>query len=485
VALLKAESHFLDRSEEKIKEMTMNTPHSIETHVNGASALLRLASTAQTFPTSATLAINEAVAKRRAAGREIIHLGFGEAAFPLHPLLKTALAEAATHTSYAPVLGIPALRQAIAAYLVRTRGMTCSADQIVVGPGSKPLLYALLHILEGDVLLPTPSWVSYAPMTHLVGRRVIHLQTEPDDHHRLTPQALSQAMIQARRDGADPRVLLVNTPSNPTGSMFNRADVEALARWAREAGVTLISDEIYAELAHGWREHISPACFYPEGCIVTGGLSKTFSAGGWRLGYAALPPTTAGNEAMAALRALASEIWSATATPLQEAALAAFIPNASVERYVRQSARVHGYVAGQLYDALARLGVPCPRPDGGFYLYPDFSPWRPTLLEWGIRTSQELAHYLLEEWDIATLPGSVFNEEPLALRLRLSTSLLCEPENAASEEEREAALWRMLDQAEALVPTGMNQPGMLSLPALERAQARLTEVIHALERHRT
>ena len=122
----------------------MSTTHSKETHTP-----LRLASAAHTLPTSATLSMNEAVAKRRAAGRETIHLGFGEAAFPLHPLLKIALAEAATHTGYAPVLGIPALRQAIAAYLTRTRGITCSADQIVVGPGSKPLLYALLQIAKG------------------------------------------------------------------------------------------------------------------------------------------------------------------------------------------------------------------------------------------------------------------------------------------------------------------------------------------------
>jgi aspartate aminotransferase len=462
----------------------MHTTQSKDTHTNEMPAYvpLCLASSARTLPTSATLAINEAVAKRRAAGRETIHLGFGEAAFPLHPLLKTALTEAATHTSYAPVLGIPALRQAIAAYLTHMRGATYAADQVVVGPGSKPLLYALLQILEGDVLLPVPSWVSYAPIAHLAGRRVIDVQTGLDDHHRLTPQALSHAMTQAHRDGADPHILLVNTPSNPTGGMFDRADVEALANWAREAGITLISDEIYAELAHGWREHISPARFYPEGTIVTGGLSKAFSAGGWRLGYAALPPTTAGNEAMAALRALASEIWSTTATPLQEAALAAFTPNVSVEQYVRRSALVHGYVAGQLHDTITRLGVPCPRPAGGFYLYPDFSPWRPALLERGISTSQELAHYLLEKWDIATLPGSVFNEEPLALRLRLSTSLLCEPEYAASEEEREAALWRILDQAETLVPTGVEQQCMLTFPALERAKARLTEVIHALDK---
>ncbi len=150
---------------------------------------LRLVPGAQSLAPSATLAMNEAVALRRSQGRETIHLGFGEASFPLHPLLHTALSRAAKHTGYAPVLGLSALRQAIAEYLARTRGLTFSPDQIVVGPGSKPLLYALLHILEGDLLLPVPSWVSYAPQARLAGRRVIEVQTDPGDHHRLTPQA--------------------------------------------------------------------------------------------------------------------------------------------------------------------------------------------------------------------------------------------------------------------------------------------------------
>src|SRR5258706_10890262 len=265
------------------------------------------------------------------------------------------LPASATQTGYAPVLGIPALREAIAAYLSRTRGVEISAEQVAIGPGSKPLLYTLLQILEGDVLLPLPSWVSYGPMARLAGRKVIGVQTDEHDRHRLTPQTLSQAMEQARQEGADPRILLVNTPSNPTGGMFDFADVEALALWARETGITLISDEIYAELAHGWREHVSPARFYAKGCIVTGGLSKAFSAGGWRLGYAVLPATMAGKNAMNALRALASAIWSSAASPIQEAALMAFSANASVEQYVRHSALVHGYVAGQLHDTLTRL----------------------------------------------------------------------------------------------------------------------------------
>lgn len=448
-----------------------------ETPLVSSVAPLGLAAMTQQFAPSATLAMNEAVAQRRVAGRATIHLGFGEATFPLHPLLQSALADAATHTGYAPVAGIAALRQAIAEYLSRTRGLNYSSDNIIVAPGSKPLLYALLHILEGDVLLPVPSWVSYAPQARLAGRRVIDVATDPHDSHRLTPQALTEALAGACKEGANPRILIVNSPSNPTGSMFERADVEAYTAWARKEGITVISDEIYAELAHGWREHVSPARFYAEGCIVTGGLSKAFSAGGWRLGYAALPPTPAGKQAVTALRTLASEIWSAASTPVQEAGIVAYMPNAELETYVQRSASVHGYVTGQLYTTLTHLGVQCPRPAGAFYLYPDFAPWRAVLNEKGIHSSQELAHYLLDEWDIATLPGIVFGEEPESLRLRLATSMLYNPEGTYSLEERDTQLWQLLAQADTLPPSNETNKAALPLPALARAQAQFTELV--------
>jgi len=438
---------------------------------------LGLTDATSTIATSPTLAINEAVAKRRAEGQDIIHLGFGEASFPLHPLLQTALTEAAKHTAYTPVLGIPTLREAIASYLTRTRQLTCSGKQIAVGPGSKPLLYALLQVLEGDLLLPVPAWVSYAPQAKLAGRKVIDVETDPSDYHRITPQKLTEALDAARINGADPRILLVNTPSNPTGSMFSKEDAKAIALWAREEGITLISDEIYAELAHGWREHTSPARFYPEGTIVTGGLSKAFSAGGWRLGYAMVPPTEQGLHLMNALRSLGSEIWSSASTPVQEAAVVAFSPDSEIEDYVRSSARIHGYVASWLYETFKEMGIPCPRPAGAFYLYPDFSPWRQALLKHGVSTSEELALYLLNEWNIATLPGSAFGEQPEALRLRLATSMLYNPDTTATENERAAALWELLAQADQLPAQYQVGEPQLSLPALDRVQVRFTEVI--------
>ncbi len=448
----------------------------------GVSGPLGLNSAATNAPVSATLRMNEAVAARRAAGQRTIHLGFGEASFPLPSLLREELGRAATRTEYAPVLGIPALRSAIATYLMRTRSLAATPTTVAVGPGSKPLLYALMCALAGDVLLPTPAWVSYGPQARLTGKRVFAVATDPADCHRLTRASLTVALRDARAAGADPRLLVVNTPSNPTGGMFAAADAEQLALWARSEGITILSDEIYAELAHGWRPHVSPAQFYPEGTIVTGGMSKAFSAGGWRLGYAVAPATPDGARLMSVIRSLASELWSSAATPLQQAAVAAFTVDAAMERYVQRSARIHAHATARLHAALVAAGARCPQPAGAFYLYPDFAPWREQLAARHITTSAELANHLLEQWDTATLPASDFGEAPDALRLRLATSLLYTPVDV-SPAEQEAILSGLLEQADDL-PADNSQDApnkrQLHLPALDEAAARLTEFASSL-----
>jgi aspartate/methionine/tyrosine aminotransferase len=440
---------------------------------------------------SPTLEINEAIAARRAAGRDVLHLGFGEASFPLPPKLRTALADSATRTNYEPVVGIPELRATIAEYLGRTRGLDISAAQVIIAPGSKPLLFALMQVLAGDVLAPAPAWVSYAPQARLAGRRLLIVATDPEDAHRLTPRALDEALARGRHDGADPRILIINSPSNPTGGMFTRADVEAVADWARRNGVTILSDEIYAELAHGWRPHISPALFYPEGTVVTGGLSKTYSVGGWRLGYAVVPDGETGSMLLSALRALASEIWSSTSGPIQAAAVVALSPDTELATYVRRSARLHGYTTGRLRQALVELGISCPRPAGAFYLYPDFAPFQEVLGTRGITTSETLARYLLDECDIATLPGTAFGDRPEALRLRLATSLVyARPTPTAStEEERETALWALLERTDDLTPdqfggalgTTTTATGNIELPLLDAVEERFAAFVRSLE----
>jgi aspartate/methionine/tyrosine aminotransferase len=452
----------------------MRLPRARQRTDESATDPLVLNNAAAGAPVSATLRMNEAVAARRAAGQRTIHLGFGEASFPLPIHLREELARAATHTEYAPVLGLPQLRAAIASYLTRTRSLNANAATIVVGPGSKPLLYALMCALAGDVLLPTPSWVSYAPQARLAGKRVFCVDTDPFDRHRLTRESLDGALRTARATGGDPKLLVVNTPSNPTGGMFAADDAEQIALWARNEGFTILSDEIYAELAHGWRAHSSPARFYPEGTIVTGGMSKAFSAGGWRLGYAALPATAAGERLMAAVRSLASELWSSAATPLQQAAIAAFTFDDAMERYVRRSARVHAHAVARLRAALVATGVQCPRPAGAFYLYPDFAPWRAQLATHGVTNSAQLANHLLERWDIATLPASDFGEAPDALRLRLATSLLYVPADTAPADQ-ETILNELLEQADELSMDDVSGGARLALPALDEAAARLAK----------
>jgi aspartate aminotransferase len=449
---------------------------------SGRSQPLGLTPTVRSLPVSATLRMNELVAARTAAGQETIHLGFGEASFPLLPQLREALAAGASSTAYPPVLGFPALRAAVAGYLERTRGLQVAAEQVGIGPGSKPMIYALLQVLEGDVLLPAPSWVSYAPQARLLGKRILPVPADPANHLRLSPDALRGAMARARHAGADPRILVANTPSNPTGGMLAEEDVATLTDWAREQRITIISDEIYAELAHGWRPHVSPARLYPEGTIVTGSISKAFSAGGWRLGYAVVPAGPAGQQVLSAARAVASEIWSGASGPMQVAATAAYRPDPETERYVRRSARLHAFVTGRLRAALVLQGVLCPRPAGGFYLYPDFAPWREALSARGIGTGMALARHLLDDFGVATLPASEFGEPPEALRLRLATSKLFEPEGAVSAQAREAWLWSLLAAADALGddPGAAMLPDTLRLPALERAVQRLGDFIQVL-----
>jgi len=431
---------------------------------------LHLTLHAQNLHFSPTLAIDELVVKKKLINSDILHMGFGESTMPLHPLLKKALSDAATYTRYGPVRGLSELRVAIAEYLNRTRKIQCTSDQIVIGPGSKSLIYAILRLLEGDVLLPNPSWVSYAPIARLGGKKAILVQTDPSDHHTLSKHILTQTLTAAIKNGANPKILLINSPDNPTGTMFEENTVKEIATWAKENGISLISDEIYAELSHGWRKHVSPYLYYPQGCIITGGMSKTFSAGGWRLGYIVLPKTDKGEKVIDAIRAFGSEVWSTTATPIQKAAVFAYKPNNSIEDYIANSAAAFGYVTEQLYKTFQTLDLPCPRPAGGFYLYPDFSKWRKILAQHNVHTGKDLSHYLLDVWNIATLSASAFNEDPFTLRLRLSTSGLCEPEVYDNPQKREEKLWEILDQ--------VHKKNFNSLfPVLTKAQERWSLVI--------
>ena len=197
-----------------------------------------------------------------------------------------ALKENAHQKDYLAVKGLPELRETIVKYWKRTQNLNYTADNIMISPGSKELLFLLQLVYYGDLVIPSPSWVSYAPQAMIVERRVNWVKTHPENDWRLTAESLDALCA---KDPERPRTLILNYPSNPTGATYSEGHLKAIAKVARKYSVILLSDEIYGELNHENR-HVSMARFYPEGTIISSGLSKWCGAGGWRLGVFTFPP---------------------------------------------------------------------------------------------------------------------------------------------------------------------------------------------------
>jgi len=272
---------------------------------------------------SATLSLNEQVRQMWDDGRDIFHLGFGESRFPVHPKIAQALKENVQRRSYLPALGLKELRETIAAYYQNKFQINVSADRVVIGPGSKSLIYALLLALGEEIILTQPSWVSYAPQAHLLGKPVTWVPLSPENNYVLDINVLEQKITESQQNWGNPEVLVINSPMNPTGTMMPPKKIEDLADFARDQGLMVLSDEIYALTTYGEIPHASIAQFYPEGSVILGGLSKHLSLGGWRFGVAILPPGRAGKAIAQAMQNIASSIWSCVTAPVQYAALVA------------------------------------------------------------------------------------------------------------------------------------------------------------------
>lgn len=374
---------------------------------------------------SATLAINEETERLRAGGRPVLPLGFGEAGLPVHPSLVEALSRAAGHASYGPVVGIEDLRTAAAGYWDR-RGVPTDPSQVVAGPGSKPLLYALLQAIGGTIALPRPSWVSYAAQASLLGLPVVGVPTLPGEGGVPDPERLEAEAVHARRAGARMRAVVLTLPDNPTGTLASVATVRAVCEIAHAHDMWVISDEIYRDLVHdSERPFLSPAEVIPDQTVVTTGLSKTLALGGWRIGVARFPGSKRGARLGSEVAMIASEIWSAPAQPVQRAAAWALTEPECLRERVRLSRVLHGRVARAVAAEFRAVGAVLPSPQAGFYLYPDLGEHRDLLRSSrGIDSGPALATALLEGPGIATLPASAFGEPEDALRLRVATSRL-------------------------------------------------------------
>lgn len=385
---------------------------------------------------ASNLALDEHIRDRIRRGEPIVHLGFGESQIPPFPGLVQRLTEGATLTGYGPVAGRRAPREAAAGYFSRRR-LPTSAGDVVLAPGSKPLLLAIVAATPGDVILPAPAWVTYAPQARLLGRRPIGVPIAAAIGGVPDPDLLPDAIAAARADGADPRLLILTSPDNPTGTTADPATIRRLAEIAEDEDLLIVSDEIYRDVIFDpAMPYLSPAEVVPHRCVVVTGLSKSLALGGWRIGAARFPNDPVGSALRHRVTGAASQIWSNAAGPMQHVAAYAFSEPPDLVAHREASTRLHGAVALAAHRAFLAAGARARVPTGGFYVYPDFADLAEPLGRLGVTDSAGLEQFLLQTLGIAVLGGHHCGDDPSALRFRAATSLLY----GASDEERWAAL---------------------------------------------
>jgi aspartate aminotransferase len=401
---------------------------------------LRLSELARGVAHSGTMAADERMQALRAAGRDIVSLGAGQLDFDTPAPIAEAGREAIARgrTRYTPVAGTVGLRRAVRAKFEHENGLRYAEDEVIVGAGAKSVIYhALLALVDpGDVVVvPSPAWPSYASMVTLAGGRVQDAPLAAADAYRPDAGGLRAALAAA---GGRARGVILNSPHNPTGAVLSAARIAELAAVAREAGLWVISDEIYEHLVYeGAFASVAAAEGMRERTLTVNGVSKGFAMTGWRIGYGGGPA-----ELVRAMESLQSHTSGNPSSVSQEAAEAALrLSVAGDPALAAERVRVHEALLARrdlVCRALAGVpGVTLVRPAGAFYVFADVSRhFGRTLGGRAIAGSADLAHHLLEHAGVAVVAGALFGDDRC---LRISF--------AASPEELDVALRRL---AEAL-----------------------------------
>jgi len=366
------------------------------------------------LPVSATLDINEKSNRLIAEGKQIYKFGLGQSPFPVPQVVVNELRNNAHQKDYLPVRGFQPLRDAIASYLNKSHNLNFSGEDIIVGPGSKELMFIIQLVYYGDLLISTPSWVSYAPQAEIIGRHVYWIKTSEDNKWLLTAEELDRF---CKDDPTRPRLLILNYPNNPTGLTYTKDELKSIAEVAKKYNLIILSDEIYGETHHDGN-HYSIAKFYPEGTIISTGLSKWCGAGGWRLGTFAFPKNL--RWLLDAMAVVASETFTSTSAPIQYAAVRAFQGGIEIERYLWNSRRILKALGNYMYEKFVETGISVDRPEGAFYMFPSFKNFRDKLLSKSIDTSAKMCTTILEETGVAILPGSAFGRPTDEFTARLA-----------------------------------------------------------------
>lgn len=380
---------------------------------------MALAKRATSIKPSLTLAITAKAKAMRAEGIDVIGLGAGEPDFDTPELIKQAAVTALKEgfTKYTPVAGILPLREAISEKFKRDNNLFYLPKDIIVSCGAKHSLYNAMQVLceaGEEVILPAPYWVSYPEQIKLSGATPVIVETTEREGFKLTPEKLLRAITPKTK------LLILNSPSNPTGAVYSPEELAALGKIIEEKNIYVISDEIYEKIIYD-RKHQSIASLSPklnELTIVINGVSKAYSMTGWRIGYAAGP-----REVISAMGRLQSHSTSNPTSIAQKAALQALQGGeGEVVKMRDEFQKRKDFLIKELNDLPE---VSCFNPSGAFYAFPNISK-----LFWKgfgekkkkISTSLELTEYFLEEARVAVVPGSAFGAEGY-LRLSYATSM--------------------------------------------------------------
>ena len=352
---------------------------------------------------SATLAINEESNRLKKSGKKIYKFGFGQSPFPIPESIVLALKTNANKHAYLPMEGLEELRSAIADYLNKNNNNNFNKEDILIGPGTKELMFLTQIAFQGEILLPAPSWVSYLPQALIAKNKVHWIQTTSNSNWFPTAEQIENKIKSIKNKNL---LLFINSPNNPSGTVCkNLQEVAAIAKKNR---LVVLSDEIYSQLSFdGHYKSISN--FYPEGTIVSTGLSKWCGAGGWRLGFFAIPNQL--SDLKNGLKTMCSESFTSVSAPIQYAAVEAYKGDHSA--YLEAVKKILSFTGSYVYKNLKSNTINVIKPEGGFYVFPEFTNAK-------FSSSSAMCRDILNKTGVALLPGSDFGLDSNKMLARLS-----------------------------------------------------------------
>jgi len=353
---------------------------------------------------SSTLVINEKSKELISQGKKVYQFGFGQSPFPVPEKIVDTLKNHAHRKEYLPVQGLPKLREVISKYLKQKTGNNYPKENILITPGSKEAML-LMHIaFKGEIIIPAPGWVSYEPQAQIGLNKVHWIETSSSNNWFPTAKELEKKIktIGKKKN----LIFILNSPNNPSGAVCK--NLKELAKVAKKYKLIVLSDEIYTDLTFE-NDYNSISKYYPELTFITGGLSKWCGAGGWRLGFLAVPKKL--TDFLTSLKSLASESYSTVNTPTQFAAVEAY--EGDYNEYKNKVKGILNAIGDYVYNNLRSNKVLINPPQGAFYLMPEFKNKK-------YKDSSQMCESILNETGVAMLPGSEFGFKPKKMLARLS-----------------------------------------------------------------